>query len=110
LTAQKKWKEAQAEYLAVLDQRPPRIESYMEAAEFFADRKDAGNLDRVLTEARRVNSDDPRLDFYRAVVLLLQGADRATAEKLLNAYIANVPERSDYPSHNTARQWLRAGK
>ena len=107
LCTQKKWDEAQTEYLAVMDQQPLRIEPYMEAAEFFADRKDPNNLDRVLAGAGHVNSHDPRLDFYRAVVLILRGAERPAAEKLLTLYIANVPERSDYPSHNQARQWLR---
>ena len=107
LCVQRKWNEAQTEYLAVLDQHPSRIEPYMEAAEFFADRKDPNNLDRVLAAAATVDSHDPRLDFYRAVVLILRGADRPTTEKLLTSYIANVPERSDYPSHNQAREWLR---
>jgi tetratricopeptide (TPR) repeat protein len=107
LCTQKKWSDAQTEYLAVMDQQPARIEPYMEAAEFFADRKDPSNLDRVLAAAGRVNSHDPRLDFYRAVVLILRGTERPTAEKLLAAYIANVPERSDYPSHNQAKTWLQ---
>jgi len=106
LCTQKKWNEAQTEYLAVMDQQPLRIEPYMEAAEFFAGRKDPNNLDRVLAGAGRVNSHDPRLDFYRGVVLILRGTERPTAEKLLTLYIANVPERSDYPSHNRAKQWL----
>ena len=110
LSAQKKWNEAQTEYLAVVDMRPLRIEPYMEAAEFFADRKDADNLDRILAEARRTNSRDPRLDFYHAVMLILRRADRPTAERLLTSYIANVPERSDYPSHKTAKEWLNSGK
>ena len=107
LCTQKKWSDAQTEYLAVMDQQPVRIEPYMEAAEFFADRKDPSNLDRVLAAAGRVNSHDPRLDFYRAVVLILRGTERPTAEKLLAAYIANVPERSDFPSHNQAKTWLQ---
>src|SRR5215470_10240177 len=106
LCTQKKWNEAQTEYLAVMEQQPLRFEPYMEAAEFFADRKDPNNLDRVLASAGRVDSHDPRLDFYRAVVLILRGSERPTAEKLLTLYIANVPERSDYPSHNQAKQWL----
>ena len=96
--------------LAVLDMRPSRIQPFMEAAEFFADRRDADNLDRTLAEARRTNSRDPRLDFYQAVALMLRRADRPTAERLLTSYIANVPERSDYPSHKTAKEWLNSGK
>ena len=110
LSAQKKWKEAEAEYLAVLDSHPSRIEPSLEAAEFFSDRKDVANLERALSEARRVNSRDARVDFYRAVVLILQGNDLPTAQKLLTSYIANVPERSDYPSHRKAGEWLNSQK
>jgi tetratricopeptide (TPR) repeat protein len=106
LAADKKWNEAQAEYLEVINERPSRIGPYMEAAEFFADRKNPDDLEKVLAVARRVDSRDPRLDFYRAVVLILRGVDRPAAEKLLNAYITNVPQRSDYPSHDSARRWL----
>jgi tetratricopeptide (TPR) repeat protein len=109
LCVQKKWKDAQTEYLAVLDVHPSRMEPYMEAADFFANRKDAVNLGRVVADASRVDAHDPRLDFYRAVVLILRGTERPTAEKLLSLYISNIPERSDYPSHDSAKQWLRTG-
>src|SRR5262249_1814557 len=92
LSAQKRWKEAKPEYLAVLALHPSHIEPYMEAAEFFADRKDPTNLERVLVAAGRLSSHDPRLDFYRAVVLILNGAERPTAQKLLTSYINDIPE------------------
>jgi hypothetical protein len=109
-STEKKWKEAEAEYLAVLDGRPRGIEPYMEAAEFFAGRKDADNLDRAISGAARVSASDPRLDFYRAVVLILRRTDLPAAESLLRSYVANVPQRSDYPSHNRALVWLRAAR
>src|SRR5215467_1801893 len=71
-SAEKKWKEAQIEYLAALDQRPGKIDAYMEAADFFSDRKDADHLQHALDGAARLGVHDPRLDFYRAVVLLLR--------------------------------------
>ena len=108
LSTEKKWKEAEVEYLAVLDQHPANIEPYMEAADFFADRKDANNLDLVLAQMERMSVPDPRRDFYRAVVLVLRRADLPTAEALLHCYIKSVPERSDYPSHKSALTWLAA--
>jgi Tfp pilus assembly protein PilF len=108
-SADKKWNEAGAEYRAAVDQRPPRIEPYLEAAEFFAGRKDSDNLNRVVESARRVDSRDPRVDFYGAVVLILRRTQLPTAEKLLKSYIANVPPRSDYPSRSEAQKWLRMG-
>jgi tetratricopeptide (TPR) repeat protein len=109
-SAEKKWKEAEVEYLAVLDQRPDHIDPYMEAADFFADRKDANNLDRVLAHIEPLGVRDPRRDFYRAVVLVLRRADLPFADALLDSYVKNVPERSDYPSHKSALTWLAAAR
>jgi tetratricopeptide (TPR) repeat protein len=106
LTTEKQWKAAEAEYTAVLDQHPARIDPYMEAMEFFAGRKDVSNLDRAVEAASRVDSGDPRLDFYRGVALILKGTDTANAQKLLNTYISSVPEKSDYPSHKSATEWI----
>ena len=83
----------------------------MEVAEFFTDRQDAQALDRAIEAARRIDSKDPRLEYYTAVSLILRRNDLPTAEKLLRLYVANVPERSDYPSHKSAQEWLsRVGR
>jgi tetratricopeptide (TPR) repeat protein len=107
LTAEKQWKPAEAEYLAIVSDGPARIGPYMEAAEFFDSRKDAANLERTLEAAVRVESNDPRLQYYRGVLLIMRRTQLATAGQLLNSYISNVPERSDYPSHHSAMEWLR---
>lgn len=106
LSTNKQWKQAESEYLAVLDQRPTRIEPYMEAASFFEDRKDPQKLERIVDSAARVDSADPRLNYYRAVIRVLRGNQLLEAEQLLKSYVANVPDRSDYPSHHSAREWL----
>jgi tetratricopeptide (TPR) repeat protein len=105
-TAEKQWKSAETEYLAVLDLHPPQIGAYMEAAGFFADRKDANGLERTLTAASHVDSRDARIGYYKAVVLILRGTDGATAEQLMKSYVSSVPEKSDYPSHKSAMDWL----
>jgi len=104
--ADKKWKEAEAEYVKVLDGRAHRLESYLEAAEFFADRKDAQKIDQAVEAARRIDSRDPRLNYYSAVSLILRRNQLPTAEKLLQSYVSSVPQRSDYPSHKSAQEWL----
>src|SRR5438445_679145 len=71
----------------------------------------AQQIERAVEAARRIDSKDPRLDYYKAVSLILRRSDIPTAEKLLKSYVANVPQKSDYPSHNSAREWLsRNGK
>ncbi len=104
--ADKKWKEAEAEYRAVLDARPLQVDSYMEAAEFFEDRKQADQIERAVEAAARIDSKDPRLAYYNAVSLILKGSQLPIAERLLQSYVAYSPERSDYPSHKSAQQWL----
>ena len=107
LATDKQWKAAEAVYLSIVNQQPPNFEAYMEAADFFAGRKDEENLERTLVAASSLDARDPRIAYYRAVCLILSGTEFATAEKLLRNYIANVPGRSDYPSHNSAMEWLR---
>jgi tetratricopeptide (TPR) repeat protein len=101
----RKWKEAEAEYAAVLAAAPRRIEDYMEAAQFFEERKDAQRIQEAVESASRIDSKDPRLAYYNAVSLILRGRELPTAERLLVSYVA-IPERSDYPSHKEAQQWL----
>jgi Tfp pilus assembly protein PilF len=104
--AEKQYKPAENEYLAVLSQHPADIHPYMEAAEFFEARKDAANLDRTVESAAQIDPHDPRVSFYRAVVLIMKRTNATAAEQLLKTYIASVPEKSDYPSHKSATEWL----
>lgn len=106
LTAEKEWKPAEKEYVGVLDEHPTAIDAYMEAAEFFADRKNTNDLQRTVEAASRVDAKDPRIGYYRAVSLILEGTDKSAAEQLLKSYISSVPEKSDYPSHKSATEWL----
>ena len=106
LAADKKWQEAEQEYSAALDARPKQIESYMEVAGFFEDRKNAHEIQRAVDAAKHIDPKDPRLDYYTAVGLILRRNELPTAERLLRSYVANVPQRSDYPSHRAAEQWL----
>jgi tetratricopeptide (TPR) repeat protein len=109
-TVERKWKQAELEYSAVMDREPREKEPYMEAADFFEGRSDADNLERAIARASLIGIHDPRIDFYRAVVLVLRRADLHTAEVLLGSYVDKVPERSDYPSHNAALKWLREAR
>src|SRR5438094_1907606 len=106
LAADKKWQEAEREYAAAIDARPRRMASYIEAAEFFEDRKNAQEIERAVDAAKRIDPKDPRLDYYTAVIMILRRNQLPTAEQLLRSYVTNVPQRSDYPSHRAAEQWL----
>jgi tetratricopeptide (TPR) repeat protein len=107
LTSDKQWQKAATEYYGIMKTQPRDMEAYMQAADFFVARRDAGGIEMAVEGASRIDRNDPRLGFYRGVALGLRKADPALAEQLLKAYIREVPENSDYPSHKSASEWLR---
>ena len=104
--ALKKPDDADAEYRAALDAKPKRIEGYFEAANFFAAQDKPAELDAAIHAAADIGPKDPRLGFYQGVSAVLGKSDPARAEEYLKSYIATTPNRSDWPSHAAAREWL----
>ncbi|MGA8366278.1 MAG: tetratricopeptide repeat protein [Candidatus Acidiferrales bacterium] len=105
--ALKKPEQADSEYRQVLAATPHRIEPYLEAADFWVKQnkpQDAGAA--VEAAATKASSGDPRIAYYRGVVDVLSAADLAGAETLLKSYVASTPDRSDWPSHASARYWM----
>jgi tetratricopeptide (TPR) repeat protein len=95
------------EHRQVLSAKPSKIEPYFEAAEFFQRQNKSTDMEAVLQSAAAVNPNDARLGFYRGVLGVLSGgASSAQAEQYLKAYVASTPNRSDWPPHAAAREWL----
>jgi tetratricopeptide (TPR) repeat protein len=97
---------ATEEMKAVLQDKPKTVEEYFELADFFASHPDAALEQRAIDGAVAIAPSDPRLLYYRGVVLALQGQQLEQSESYLKAYLARTPERSDYPPHADARTWL----
>jgi len=53
-----------------------------------------------------MSPNDPRLAYYRGVEAVLANTSPSDAERNLKSYLASTPERSDWPSHARARDWL----
>lgn len=104
--AQKKNELAEKEYSQVLESKTDRIAAYFEIADFYALIGKGSEMEPAIQAAEKLKPADPRIGFYRAVQHILTGSQPAAAEPLLKAYLANTPERSDWPSHSVARQWL----
>lgn len=102
----KKPADAAFEYHAVLAAAPNRMEPYLEAVSFFASQNSLSDMQTAMQAAARVNTSDLRLVFYRGVAEVLSGTDPSGAEEDLKSYLARAPERSDWPSHAAAREWL----
>jgi len=102
----KKLDDAENEIRQVLSAKPNRADPYFEAADFFEARNQATDVQTAVQSAAQVAPNDPRLAFYRGVAGVLANANLVVADEDLKAYLASTPERSDWPSHASARKWL----
>lgn len=97
---------AENEYRLALGAEPKRIEPYLEIANFYQKQNKSSEVEKVIQSAARVNPNDPRLVYYRGVVGVLSGTDLSHSEEYLKSYLASTPQRTDWPSHAAAREWL----
>jgi tetratricopeptide (TPR) repeat protein len=104
--AEKKTAQAEEIYRQVLQQKPPRIQPYFEIARFLQHHGRAADLEMAIQGAAAIDASDPRLDYFRGVALFLEGNDLPGAERLLTKYISGAPQRSNWPFHADAREWL----
>ena len=96
---------AEAEYRRVLEEKPGRVEPYLEVADFYQQREDASRMEAAVEPAARVNPSHRALAYYRGVVRVLAGKRLSEAEQLLKSYLTGPP-RSDRPSPASTREWL----
>jgi len=106
LQALKKPELADSEYRQVLAAKPNTLDPYLEAASFFRSQNKLDDMKAAIDAAAEVHPNDPRLAYYRGVELVTAGSDLSRAEEYLKAYLASTPDRSDWPSHADAREWL----
>lgn len=97
---------AENEFLQVLSAKPSRIQPYLEAIAFFERQNNLAYMDMAIKAAAQVDAKDPRVTYFQAIRWVLAGAESAHAEEYLKSYLASTPERSDWPSHAAAREWL----
>ena len=102
----KKMDLAEKEYRDVLAAKPTKIDPYFEVIAFFQKQNKPAEMQSAIQAAAQVSPTDPRLAYVRGVALVLANNNLAEAEKNLKAYLASTPDRSDWPSHASAREWL----
>lgn len=102
----KKLDQATAEYEKILKTSVRRIGVQMEIAEFYRDRGDAVHMQAAVDAAGKLDSGDPRLEYYRGVALVLAKQNLAAAETHLRDYLQKVPDGSQVPPHSSAHEWL----
>jgi tetratricopeptide (TPR) repeat protein len=102
----KKPDDAESEMRQVLTVKTKTAEPYFEVAEFFEEASKPSEIGLAIDAAAQVSPNDPRLTYYRAVADVLSNADLTGAERDLKSYLASTPDRSDWPAHAAAREWL----
>jgi tetratricopeptide (TPR) repeat protein len=102
----KKVELAENEYREALKAKPTQMDVYFEVGEFFARQNKAADLEMTIQAAAQISPNDPRLTYFRGVLGVLSGTEQKRAEEYLKAYLASTPDRSDWPSHAAAREWL----
>ena len=102
----KKQDAAGNEYQQALAAKPNKVEPYFEAANYFIKQNKTAELKAAIDGAAAVNPNDPRLAYYRGVYGVLSAIDPSHSEQDLKSYLASTPDRSEWPSHAAAREWL----
>lgn len=98
--------DAENELRQVLAAKPKSPEPYFEVAEFYKQMNKPADINAALQGAAQVSPNDPRLAFYRGVAGVLSNSNLPDAERDLKSYLASTPDRSDWPPHAGAREWL----
>lgn len=104
--SRKKYDQAAAEYEKILKNNIRRIGVRFEIADFYRDRGDGARMRAVVEAAVNLDPNDPRLEYYRGVSLVLDNDDSSAAESHLSTYLQRVPDSSQVPSHASAHFWL----
>ena len=98
--------DAENELRQVLAAKPKSPEPYFEVADFYRQLNKPADMGTAIDAAAQVSPNDPRLAFFRGVAAVLANANLPSGERDLKSYLASTPDRSDWPSHAAAREWL----
>ncbi|HKV03705.1 MAG TPA: tetratricopeptide repeat protein [Candidatus Acidoferrales bacterium] len=104
--ALKKPDEAESEIRQVLNAKLKTTDPYFEVAGFFQTLNKSADMAAAIDAAAQVSPNDPRLAYYRGVQAVLANQNLPGAERDLKSYLASTPDRSDWPAHAAAREWL----
>ena len=98
--------QAESEYKQVLAAKPTKLDPYFEVADFYITLGRPADVETAVQAAAALDTEDPRIGFYHGVEKVLADQNLPNAERDLKSYLATTPDRSDWPSHSSARVWL----
>jgi tetratricopeptide (TPR) repeat protein len=97
---------ADNEYKQILAANPKDAHAYFDAIVFYQTQNRPADMNAAIEAVARLNPKDSRLSFYRAEAMVMAGKELNRAADNLKAYLASTPDRSDWPTHAAAREWL----
>jgi len=97
---------AEKEFQQIVAAKSTQIEPYLEAIAFFEKQHNLPEMEAAIRSAAQAHQNDPRVAYFQAVQWVLSGVEPPRAEEYLKSYLASTPERSDWPAHAAAREWL----
>jgi tetratricopeptide (TPR) repeat protein len=98
--------DAENELRQVLAAKPKSPDPYFEVADFYRELNKPADMGTAIDAGAQVSPSDPRLAYFRGVAGVLANANLPDAERDLKSYLASTPDRSDWPAHAAAREWL----
>jgi tetratricopeptide (TPR) repeat protein len=106
LTVKKRGAEAEIVFDQVLKSQSNRIGVYFEVADYYRDQQKPEKMAVAISAASALDGNDPRLKYYKGIVLVMQRENLSEAESSLRSFLAMSPDRTDLPSRASAREWL----
>ena len=97
---------ADAEYREIVNSKSGKIEPYLEAIAFYEKQNKLSDMEAAIQAAAHASDTDARVGYFQAAQWILSGSEGTRAEEYLKSYLASTPDRSDWPSHAAAREWL----
>jgi tetratricopeptide (TPR) repeat protein len=98
--------DAENELRQVLAAKPKSVDPYFEVADFYRELNKPADMGTAVDAAAQVSPNDPRLAYFRGLAGVLANSNLPSAERDLKSYLASTPDRSDWPAHAAAREWL----
>jgi tetratricopeptide (TPR) repeat protein len=97
---------ADAEFTQALQSAPKSVDLVYDIGDYAMKRDQADRLANVVDIGERLNPNDPRGPFYRAIVDVLRGERLASVEKVIRDYLERAPKKNTYPSAAMSHYWL----
>ncbi len=97
---------ADAEFTKALEAHPTSASLIYDIGDYAVRRQQGNRLLAIADAGEKVDPEDSRGEYYRAVGLILKNENLAEADRLLRTYLSHARVRADYPRLSWVHEWL----